>query len=390
MKGMHLTVAVCGLLLALTAGHPAWADVLNMGGTRNPATGQWTGLASLETVPVGNAGNAGDTRYPDTYNGISGFGQVNYTYRIGKYEVTAGQYTEFLNAVAGVDPHGLYSTNMGSISTACQIERFAGDGTAADPYQYRVAADRANRPVNNVNYWNALRFANWLHNGQPSGTQDNSTTEDGAYTLTPEGIRDYAVNRNAAWKWAVTSEDEWYKAAYYDPARASYYVYPTSSNTAPGRDLNDVSGNNANGYGNPFPIQPSYYTTVVGEFQYSTSPYGTFDQGGNVWELNEATVVYPSRGIRGGSFEGASSAAWSSYSSRYHYEGSEIGFRVVQAPIPGDVDGDWHVDVVDLLFLVDAFGSMTGDANYDTRCDFNNDGTVDVVDLLDLVYNFGT
>ena len=56
----------------------------------------------------------------------------------------------------------------------------------------------------------------------------------------------------------------------------------------------------------------------------------------------------------------------------------------------GDVDGDGLVDVVDLLYLVDAFGSVTGDANYDPRCDFNGDGYVDVVDLLDLVYNFGT
>ena len=31
-----------------------------------------------------------------------------------------------------------------------------------------------------------------------------------------------------------------------------------------------------------------YYTTVVGEFQNSPSPYGTFDQAGNVWEWNDA------------------------------------------------------------------------------------------------------
>ncbi len=63
--------------------------------------------------------------------------------------------------------------------------------------------------------------------------------------------------------------------------------------------------------------------------------------------------------------------------------------HVYQSPIPGDVDGDGHVDVVDLLYFVDAFGSVIGDANYDPRCDFNDDGSVDVVDLLDLAYNFG-
>jgi hypothetical protein len=44
---------------------------------------------------------------------------------------------------------------------------------------------------------------------------------------------------------------------------------------------------------------------------------------------------------------------------------------------------------VDLLFLVDAFGSVLGDANYDPACDFNSDDSVDVVDLLMLVDNFG-
>ena len=57
---------------------------------------------------------------------------------------------------------------------------------------------------------------------------------------------------------------------------------------------------------------------------------------------------------------------------------------------PGDVDGDSHVDVVDLLWFVDAFGSTIGDANYNPECDFNCDGYVDVVDLLFLVDGFGT
>ena len=55
----------------------------------------------IDTVPVGNAGNAADT---------TGYGSVAYTYNIGKYEVTAGQYTAFLNAVAATDTYALYNT----------------------------------------------------------------------------------------------------------------------------------------------------------------------------------------------------------------------------------------------------------------------------------------
>jgi hypothetical protein len=65
------------------------------------------------------------------------------------------------------------------------------------------------------------------------------------------------------------------------------------------------------------------------------------------------------------------------------------GFWTFPTPIPGDVNGDGQVDVVDLLWLVDAFGSYSGDANWLGACDFNGDGAVDVVDLLDMVFNFG-
>ena len=68
----------------------------------------------IEMVSVGNPGNAGEwsgaSSGPFPPARISG--AVGYTYNIGKYEVTAGQYTEFLNAVAGVDTYGLYNTIM--------------------------------------------------------------------------------------------------------------------------------------------------------------------------------------------------------------------------------------------------------------------------------------
>ncbi len=55
----------------------------------------------------------------------------------------------------------------------------------------------------------------------------------------------------------------------------------------------------------------------------------------------------------------------------------------------GDVNNDGHVDVVDLLLFSDAFGSATGDANYNPACDFDSDGSVDVIDVLYLAENFG-
>src|SRR6185436_20371683 len=132
-------------------------------------------------------------------------------YNIGSTEVTNAQYAAFLNAVAATDPNSLYNTDMaGSFGG---ITRSGSSGS----YTYSSVSGRANNPVNFVSFWDATRFANWLHNGQPMGPQSASTTEDGAYTLTPQGIVNNTVTRNASWQWAVASADEWYKAAYYQP-----------------------------------------------------------------------------------------------------------------------------------------------------------------------------
>ena len=53
----------------------------------------------------------------DTYNlsYLNGFGEVNYTYGISKFETTISQYTTFLNAVAREgDTYNLYQSSMGS------------------------------------------------------------------------------------------------------------------------------------------------------------------------------------------------------------------------------------------------------------------------------------
>ncbi|MGD0769443.1 MAG: SUMF1/EgtB/PvdO family nonheme iron enzyme [Tepidisphaeraceae bacterium] len=132
------------------------------------------GIASaavtIATVPVGNPGNAAD---PST-----GVGSVAYSYNIGEYDVTAGQYTAFLNAVASSDPYGLYNGYMSTHlegNEACGITQSGGPGS----YTYSTTRN-PNYPVNAVTWGDAARFCNWLTNNQPSGAEADGTTETGS------------------------------------------------------------------------------------------------------------------------------------------------------------------------------------------------------------------
>jgi len=344
------TIIVAAVAAMLLGAGAVQADVFNM----DPNV-YGPNVKSLEMVTVGDPGNAGEL----SGAGAGGYGPdricgaVSYEYRIGKYEVTAGQYTEFLNAVGGVDTYALYNMTMSNTSSGSGITQ-SGGGTGGNPYTYSVATDFANRPVNWVSFWDACRFVNWLNNDQPTGPQDAATTERGAYTLNGyKGADGRTIQRNANAKWAVTSEDEWYKAAYYKGGStdAGYWDYPTSSNSVPGTDMTEATnpGNNVNYYygsGMPIPIDSGKYTTVAGEFQLSDSPYGTFDQGGNVVEWNEAIVYEGSDwsycGLRGGSFYGgnydylhASYRGNDTYYAPPTYEYDNVGFRVSEVPEPG-------------------------------------------------------
>jgi len=104
-------------------------------------------------------------------------------------------------------------------------------GGSPGSYTYSPIAGREALPVVFVSFYDALRFANWLHNGQPTGAQDNSTTEDGAYTITAQGISNNSITRNPGATIFLPSEDEWYKAAYYGALSASYFDYPAGSDT---------------------------------------------------------------------------------------------------------------------------------------------------------------
>jgi formylglycine-generating enzyme required for sulfatase activity len=294
---------------------------------------------TINTVPVGNAGNAGEL----SGAGAGGFGPdaivggVAYDYRIGTTEVTNAQYVEFLNAVADMDTNGLYNTSMGS-ETRGGIMR---SGSSPN-FSYSVKPDAfgytyADKPVIYVSWYDTLRFANWLHNGQPSGLQVASTTEDGAYTFS--GATSVGA-RNTGAIWFLPSEDEWYKAAYYDGS--TYNDYPTGTDTPPDNNLpSSDSGNSANFWDNGYTTgTKSYPMTDAGAYMLSASPYGTFDQGGNVFEWNETLVSDSSRGIRGGSWWaglGALAGTFRGFSDpRVEFDNNiDIGFRMATVPEPG-------------------------------------------------------
>lgn len=198
---------------------------------------------TIDCVTVGNAGNAAD---PST-----GYGAVGYNYQIGKYEVTNAQYGAFLNAKAATDSYGLYNIGMASYG----ITRSGTSGS----YIYSVTGGLENRPVVYVSWFDAARMANWLVNGQGNGS-----TETGAYTL--NGATSGIITANAVAQVYLPTDDEWYKAAYYNGATSTYSLYPNGQNTITTEDANY-----ANRIGS---------STNVGTYSGAPSMYGTFDQGG--------------------------------------------------------------------------------------------------------------
>lgn len=280
---------------------------------------------TIPTVVVGDAGNAANVVFGESK------GAVAQDFRIGTYEVTNAQYSAFLNAKAQSDPFGLYEVNM-TTNVRGGIVR---SGTLGS-YTYAPKSGLDNKPVNFVNLFDAMRFTNWLHNGQGSGD-----TESGAYSLVGGEFPSSptTINRNGGAKWFLPSRDEWYKAAYYQPASAggdadNYWLFPTRSNTAPiMASIGDPSFNISNpGYNVAnYNSGINFLTSVGSAGPLSTSYYGTYDQAGNVAEWNETTGFTGVDFVRaGGSYNSAAPNLQSDLEVSFSPTSSfpTIGFRV--------------------------------------------------------------
>jgi formylglycine-generating enzyme required for sulfatase activity len=256
---------------------------------------------NMAFVNVGNPGNAADTA-SDSGN-PAGQGAVGYAYRIGTYDVTAAQWA----AVIAADP------NVGS----------AGCWSGS-------------QPVADVSWNEAAMFCNWLTTGN---------ADSGYYSIVGGSATPNALSHNAyaalyGTTYFLPTEDEWYKAAYYDPNKpggAGYWLYPTGSNTAPTAVYGGTAAGTAVFNGNG--VYPSATANV--DNAGGLSPYGTMGQGGNVYQWNEALVdtTYGNRGMRGGSFFYGSLYLASSERGAGNPTGDDslIGFRVASVPEPGSI-----------------------------------------------------
>jgi len=283
---------------------------------------------TIQWSTVNHADNAADS---------TGYGSVAYEYNISAFEITNAQYTAFLNATdpSGTNTYSLYNGSMGS-SPRGGISFVAG---GAEGSKYVVKANMGDKPVNFVSWFDAARMSNWLRNGQGSGS-----TETGSYELL--GAMSGIGFTRAAGAIGLPSENEWYKAAYYEPGGDTdgYWLNATRSNVftptlASADEFGNISnpGSNVINYGSgaDWNTQNGNLTSVGSAGPASASFFGTYDQGGNVYELNDSTsgTLGGSRGMRGGAYNDTNFAARAT--SRFFFtsyaEADNVGFRLAYA-----------------------------------------------------------
>jgi sugar lactone lactonase YvrE len=281
--------------------------------------GTGTNQFGIDFVTIGNPGNSNDT---------TGYGGVPYTYRIGKYTISQNQ-------IDAATRNGLQNVTAGA---------WSGD-----------------QPAGNISWYEAAAYVNWLNISQGYRPAYNLTFTNGAWSMalwptSPDTNGNFAwtlggtnLFRNGLCHYFLPSENEWYKAAYYDPNKnggtGGYWLYPTGSDSAP---TPVTSGNSAGTAVYQLPPYHNYDIGPASVFQSGgLSFYGTMGQSGNVFQWEESAWDGDNnneekvRGVRSGywSYDAASPPIMPSTFRPFYlwpnYNSGSIGFRIAS------VDDSW-------------------------------------------------
>jgi len=201
------------------------------------------------------------------------------TFAIDKYEVTNQFYCQFLN---NADPNGLYW------NSSIEIHRTGFPGN----YSYTVQQGRENYPIRYVNCYDAEAFAAWR--GKLEGVM-----------------------------YRLPTEQQWEKAAAWDPVENRYYTYGYHSDS-----IDCTWCNYYNCVGGPTPV--GYYNGTGGRHD-AKSYYGCYDMSGNLWEWTSSLYSGSYRVIRGGCWFGNAADCRSGYRDFYSPDSryNLVGFRLV-------------------------------------------------------------
>jgi autotransporter-associated beta strand protein len=285
---------------ALRLGTTAFLALVAACSAINPAR-----AVTTDWVRVGNTGNVA---------GNLGRGTVAYEYRIMKFEWTNNQYIDYLNAVdpEGTSPYDIWNYQMVTYAQGGITKTGTVNGA-----RYVAKENYGTKPVTQVSWSDAARVANWLHNGaQTYGTTASGSAAivSGAYTLTGV-INGTMVAKNTGAKYWISSENEWYKAAYYNPTlnggSGGYRYFGNGFDSTPtpvgatstGDGTAGPNGNYANyNRGADWDSLDGKLTSVGTNG--GPSYYGTHDMAGNVAEwAGELALSAGSSGIvMGGDF----------------------------------------------------------------------------------------
>jgi len=291
MKTAIYIFLTAALTIACSSTSTTYADIFGSG----------LNTFSIDFVTIGNPGNADDvTGDPNPA------GRVNYTYRMGQFEISE----EMINKANAQDALGITQDNRG-----------------------------ANKPATSISWYEAARFVNWL-NAEHGSTPAYKFNSAGDFLLWQPADAGYDANnqyRNVKAQYFLPSMDEWYKAAYYDPTADVYYDYTTDSNDVPdGIDFAGDTNFDAVFFDGASNLDPNDITDVG-----VSSPYGTAGQGGNVWEWEETASdllnnsVGAARGARGGRWNTSAGSFFSSNrgGANPFLESNDIGFRVASVAV---------------------------------------------------------